>query len=615
MGSVEDAAIRYVEQGWSVIPMHPMDKTPYVRWKEYQTRLPNEGEIRRWFSLWPNANIALVTGSLSGVVVVDCDNDEVVQFAQQNGLASLYTVKTRRGRHYYFRYPAGATVRNRARLHGMAGLDVRGEGGYAILPPSVFVDTETGEWREYRWESQIDWSDAPVYADTSNTVVRIDGTPWDGEGPLDLAAAAAKHPDEAMSVWQRAQAQALREGGKIQPGNRNELVRDCASEAILSGLFGDALRVKCRAFMYQFFDQVLDEDEFEATVKSMEDAERRNHPERFNEEGEYVYKRVMPKKFRLFQPAQASILKAQIESRGILIDPIIRPGSFTMVYGYTGHGKSLLVQAILWSAAQGMSIGPYEVARPVRTLYLDWENGAQTIVDRSIMFSKMFGDPGDRLSMWAPSIMNEDLNLHEAEHLRMLQDLVELAKPDVVAFDTVRSAWPGLEENLAPAWAPVNRCAMSLRNAGYAVIYLHHANKPTDDGPGREAGSTAQLGNLETQLRVTQLFEDEAIAKAKAGRWDPRTWALARDRLEPDSRVKMIVDVSMGKVRDWTYNHSQSSWFAFCERLTDGTMYVLASLSKKQWAIKQAMKGLGEDDISAKLDVPKHTIKRWLNAG
>lgn len=583
-----------------------------MTWREYQKRLPVEGEVRRWFGLWPDANIAIVTGGLSGVVVVDCDNDDVIAYAKTVGLSSPFSVQTRRGRHFYFRYPSGSSVRNRAKMHGMTGFDLRGEGGYAILPPSVRSDGSI-----YRWDAVVlDWEDCPIYPGETN-VVRLDGSPWDGEGPLDLASAVARHPDESLSVWQRAQAQAAREGGKIKPGNRNELLRDCASEAILEGMFGENLRIKCKAFTDFFFSDELPAEEFEATIASMEDAERRNHPDRFDEHGVYIYRKVggSARKFRLFLPSQSRDLKTQIELKGLLVDPIIRPGSFSMVYGYTGHGKSLFVEGLLWAGAQGLPFGPFETRRPFRTLYFDWENGAHTIADRSEMFTRMFGDTDDRFAIWAPSIMNEDLDLRESSHLRMMQDIIGDYKPDVTVFDTIRSAWPGLEENMAPAWAPVNRCAMALRNAGYAVIYLHHSNKPTEEGLGREAGSTAQLMNVETQVRVTQLFDNEEVAKAKAGKYDPRVYRLVAGRLEPDSRVNMIMEISMGKVRDWSYNHVQSSWVALCERFADGTMYVLSSVSKKQWAAKAAMSGMSIEDISAKLSVPKIAIKRWLHAG
>ena len=89
-------------------------------------------------------------------------------------------------------------------------------------------------------------------------------------------------------------------------------------------------------------------------------------------------------------------------------------------------------------------------------------------------------------------------------------------KPDVVVIDTIRTAYPGLLENSADEWAKVNQLAVRLQNAGYAVILVHHSNKPSENGVGREAGSTNQLTVLETQIRVTQVYQDEETARQNA---------------------------------------------------------------------------------------------------
>jgi len=70
---------------------------------------------------------------------------------------------------------------------------------------------------------------------------------------------------------------------------RNERVMRYISESILEGYFGPDLRLRGYAFQREFFEEPLDEREFEATVESMETAERRNHPERFDEDGNYIY--------------------------------------------------------------------------------------------------------------------------------------------------------------------------------------------------------------------------------------------------------------------------------------------------------------------------------------
>ena len=78
---------------------------------------------------------------------------------------------------------------------------------------------------------------------------------------------------------------------------------------------------------------------------------------------------------------------------------------------------------------------------------------------------------------------------------------ITFSDPDVVIIDTIRSAYPGLMENSADEWSRVNQLAVKLRNSGLAVIMIHHSNKPSEGGLGREAGSTNQLTVLETQIK------------------------------------------------------------------------------------------------------------------
>lgn len=125
----------YVARGFSVIPLRPGGKKPPQGWSwgEYQKRFPTDEELVEWFSR--PANIAIVTGVLSGLTVIDCDSPEVIQYAATLGLPTSPQVKTSRGRHFYYAYQPGVTIGSA--MHGVKGLDWRGEGGFVVAPPSV----------------------------------------------------------------------------------------------------------------------------------------------------------------------------------------------------------------------------------------------------------------------------------------------------------------------------------------------------------------------------------------------------------------------------------------------------------------------------------------------
>jgi hypothetical protein len=129
-----------------VIPCRP-DKKPYLAWTEYQKRRASADEIRAWFTKWPHAMIAIVTGEISRLFVVDCDTLEGYEAIQKLLPESLITpiARTPRGGwHLWFIYPGGSKITVAAGF--LPGCDYRGEGGYVCVPPS-----RNGEGGGYRW--------------------------------------------------------------------------------------------------------------------------------------------------------------------------------------------------------------------------------------------------------------------------------------------------------------------------------------------------------------------------------------------------------------------------------------------------------------------------------
>ena len=207
-------------------------------------------------------------------------------------MRSPIQVKTKRGVHLYFEHPRDGVRRGpRAGVNSTGsdwpkidGLDFRGDGSYALLPPS----------KNYVWDyaAGCDWDDLPIWKDWKPTLPVMNGLEFEFS-ELDLSSIDPLNPDEFISEWDRTAKfvqdrfpSTLRIPSGLGNG-RNERVMKYISESILEGYFGPELRLRGIAFMNEFFETALDEREFEATVASMEQAERRNHPERFNEKGVY----------------------------------------------------------------------------------------------------------------------------------------------------------------------------------------------------------------------------------------------------------------------------------------------------------------------------------------
>lgn len=152
-----DAALRNAERGWPVLPLHTVadgrcscgnvecespSKHPRTA-HGVKDAVTHEAQIRNWWERWPNANIGIATGAKSGLVVVDVDGPKGEAALQRLGLEFPPTLEvlTGRGRHLWFAEPKGAPTRTLA-----SGLDVRGDGAYVVVPPSLH---STGRHYEY----------------------------------------------------------------------------------------------------------------------------------------------------------------------------------------------------------------------------------------------------------------------------------------------------------------------------------------------------------------------------------------------------------------------------------------------------------------------------------
>lgn len=138
-----DHALSYLDRGWSVVPVQAGGKTALVKWKDYQERRPTPDEIRQWWTQWPDANIAVITGSISGLIVLDVDGDEGAGSLKDKEIPPTRQARTVKGTHHYYRHPGGYIASG---VRFLPGLDLRGDGGYVVAPPSRGRGGKLYEW-------------------------------------------------------------------------------------------------------------------------------------------------------------------------------------------------------------------------------------------------------------------------------------------------------------------------------------------------------------------------------------------------------------------------------------------------------------------------------------
>ena len=166
IGDCLKAAIEYATKyHWAVFPVRPKTKRPYTP-HGCKDAKKDVGAIKAWWKRWPDASVGIATGSASNLVVIDLDLDEekgvdgiqsFLEWQNVNGELpeTLRAITGRGGNHLYYSYE-GEDIKNRAGM--LDGVDVRGEGGYVIAPPSVHQNGT-----EYEWEIGPDERDiAPL---------------------------------------------------------------------------------------------------------------------------------------------------------------------------------------------------------------------------------------------------------------------------------------------------------------------------------------------------------------------------------------------------------------------------------------------------------------------
>jgi hypothetical protein len=157
--TVEQAALEYLHRRWSVIPMQSHGKRPAIRWLEFQHRHAGREEVRDWFARSPASNVGIVTGTISGLIVLDIDpkhggDASLAELSRRHGPLppSIEAVTGGGGRHVYFAHPGGL-VRNKV---GIApGIDLRGEGGCVVAPPSLHASGKAYVWLDGHAPGQL----------------------------------------------------------------------------------------------------------------------------------------------------------------------------------------------------------------------------------------------------------------------------------------------------------------------------------------------------------------------------------------------------------------------------------------------------------------------------
>lgn len=522
-------AVGYVQRGWRVLPLHNptrdggcscyqhmecpnIGKHPRLK-HGLKEATPSEAVCKVWWGeKWRGSNIGIATGARSGLVVLDED-------ALHGGSASLEELQRRYERlpetlkaatggggwHYLFAHPGGdVVIGNRTRLAGLAGLDVRGDGGYIVAAPSL-------HWSgaHYRWEDESipvaecpEWlldliqQPAPATAAPRKETWRLpaDSASFWLEKALERAVEGTRNNtgfwlacqlrDEGLGEAQAAIA--LEEYARGVPGQSYAL-----SEARASVRTAYSRPAREAARSPQSANRVVENHKY--FTKALENPGHNMTQNIPNDLPDQEYSEEKTLRFRFMTDTEVE----QMPPPTWLIPDVLPAGRLSVMYGDFGSCKSFLALDWALCVATGSP----------------WMGMELTYGTVAYVAGEGIGGMGPRLRAWkqhrnwtgasslyllnaAPQLLRPEDVAALLEGLRALPEL-----PSLVVIDTLARSMVGGDENSAQDMGLAVAAADCVRiEFGCHVLLVHH--KPT--GSQKARGSTALPGAADTMIFVTR---------------------------------------------------------------------------------------------------------------
>jgi hypothetical protein len=476
--SVLAAAVQYAGRGWPVLPVQWVMTSGVCSCQRADCAGPGKHPltahgvndattdlevIQRW---WPKANVGIATGAVSGLVVVDIDprhggDGTLDHLLEEHGrLPDTVEVLTGGGgRHLYFAHPGGRVLSKTI----APGVDVKGDGGYVVAPPSVHASG-----RRYEWEA----SSLPGMVPVASL-------------PRWLADLVAEKPGDGLGFGSDGPKRSHTLAG-VSEGQRGDAVFKLAARCRrLGNTFDEALVLaiaKAQACAPPYPERL--------TAKAVASAYGRYRGPENDGDGDDLLDR--PRRRILWGDGVE-----QLPPPEWLVDEVLVRGSLAVLYGEPGLGKSFVAVDLAGCVAAGLSWHGREV-RQGRVIYI----AAEGVGDLGLRVSS-FRATRDGLSLPNLGFILEPINLFDGQGSDLAAQLLEeLAddRPVLIIFDTLARSMDGGDESSARDMGRVVADLDRVRHAtGATVLVVHH---PGHD-PRRERGSSALKGAADTFLRLT----------------------------------------------------------------------------------------------------------------
>ncbi len=521
MSDLLDVALRYQRAGLSVLPIRADgSKAPALSgWKELQSRLPTEEELRQWFG-GALRGVGVVAGAVSGnLAVIDFDDDSAWfafmdacnEYGYTGWTYDLPCAKTPCGHHLYFRAPEPLPTQVLARAEdGSTLVELRGEGAYAIVPPSpAEVHPDGKPYQMIRGSLENVPTLAAEQVEDLLAVARELNRKQE-PAPLRVSGDAQRVGDlynqkaDVLSL--------LQQHGWAIVGRRgaNIYLRRPGKTRGVSATFHEQLRTffcfSCNAMPFES-GRAYSPFAVYALLEHNADFAKAAH--RLGEEfgvqpkrnGKEADSPVVPQPAPRRAISLRELMQQQFAPLTYLVPDVLPEGGLTLLVGRPKVGKSwFALQVACALSAGGFALG-LDTPLPKRSvLYCALEDGLRRLQRRIQLLATGY-DPD------AFHVVTE-LSPLDRGGLEELRELIRSTQAQVVFVDVVARILPrrrrndGVYQSDYDAFALLKDLAVA---EGVSIVAVHHESKaPNEDPLMRVSGSTGLTGAVDAVLTLSK---------------------------------------------------------------------------------------------------------------
>ena len=498
MKTMNDQALEYVDSGWSILPVKPEEKRPYMtNWLQYTKTRASKDMVSNWFQRLSGAGVGAVTGRISNMVVLDVESycPTPLEELLKRYPTQMVSRTGSGGYHLFYQYPTNVSkVSNRVRI--FEGADLRADGGFIVLPPTIHPNGSRYEWVQR----------GPL-----------------GAFPMALLDLQSK-PAVQNDGWITEALRGVSEGG------RNDTCARLAGYFFKKGLNSDIVEALLLEWNERN-DPPLPIREVRTTIKSIE----RSHSgaDRQFTSVEFTDDRPEQKPDSTFDVMRMVDYVKGYGGEGVswLVQDWLPDKSITFLVSPPESYKTWILLDLAVSVSAGVPfLGSYGVNTTGPTLIIQQEDSHAGLTDRlALIVEQELGmNPVLEGDEWkVPSMPDLPIYVHPSRMLRFdnkqvideLEKQIETIKPKVILIDPLYSTTSGVDNYMADLANQMMVLKTWRDKYGCSFVIAHHSRKNLDpDSTAREDSWGSQFLNafLEAGWQIRRnprLAQNEVVVR------------------------------------------------------------------------------------------------------